>query len=242
MIWTGLTVQPNNAVLDMIQPSVNVGRKYKHTGGYKDRWIQPELFVQFKKQTWVEVSYIWSKELFKDVLVDGIERFQVETGTSFSGRLTASAYVRQGNSVFRRTDTPFLAKERTIEAEAVFRPTSRLSLATEYLYQRFDQLDGTDTAIPQDDHKEYSLRNKLTYQFSKRLFFRIIGQYVKQAGSGGAVEFDPLVSYKINPFSVFFIGSTHNFTDYGSRDSASDADFQQTERTFFVKFQYLFRI
>lgn len=242
MVWNGLTLQPNNAVLDMIQPAVNVGRKYKHTGGYKDRWIEPELFVQFKKQTWVEVSYIWSKELFKDVLVDGIGRFQVETGTSFSRRLTASAAIRQGNSVFRRTDEPFLAKERTIEAEAVFRPTSRLSLGAEYLYQRFDQIEGTATVIPHEDHKEYSVRNELTYQFSKRLFFRIIGQYVKRAGSGGSVEFDPLVSYKINPFSVFFIGSTHNFTDYGSREADADTDFQQTERTFFVKFQYLFRI
>ena len=242
MVWTGLTLQPNNAVLDMIQPVVIVGRKYKHTGGYKDRWIEPELFVQFKKQTWLEVSYLWSKELFKDVLVDGIERFQVETGTSFSRRLTASAAIRQGHSVFRQTDAPFLAKERTIEAEAVFRPTSRLSLGTEYLYQRFDQLEGTAAVIPHEDHKEYSLRNELTYQFSKRLFVRIIGQYVKRAASGGTVEFDPLISYKINPFSVFFIGSTHNFKDYGSRGADADTDFQQTERTFFVKFQYLFRI
>jgi len=241
-IWNGLVIQPDNAVLDMIQPSVNVGRKYKHTGGYKDRWVQPELYVQFKRQTWVEVSYIWSKELFKEVLVDGIERLQVEGGTSFSRLVTASASLRQGHSVFRRTDTPFLAKERTIDVETVLKPTNRLSLATEYLYQRFDQLDGTAPPIPHEDHKEYSLRNKLTYQFSKRLFFRVIGQYVKPAHSGGRVEIDPLVSYKINPFSVFFIGSTHHFADYGTSDEASDTDYEQMERTFFVKFQYLFRI
>ncbi len=242
MFWTGLTLQPDNRVFDMIQPAVNVGRKNKHTGGYKDRWVQPDLYIQFKRQTWFEASYLWSKELFKESLVDGIERFTVEVGTSFSKYLTASAYLRQGHSVFRRTDTPFLAKERTIDAEAILKPTSRLSLTTEYLYQRFDQLDSAAPPIPHEDHKEYSVRSKLTYQFSKRLFFRIIGQYVKSAGRGGIVQFDPLISYKINPFSVFFLGSTHNFADYGSNDPVSDTDFELTDRTFFVKFQYLFRI
>ncbi len=242
ILWTGLDFRPNNAVIEMVEPSANFGRKFKHTGGYKDRWIEPELFVQFKRQSWIEMSYIWSKELFKEVLVDGIERFAIEAGTSVSRQLTASALLRQGNSVFRQTDSPFLARERTIEASVALKPTSRLSLDAEYLYQRFDQLEGTSVPVPHDDHKEYSLRGKIAYQFSRRLFFRFIAQYVKQAGSGGTYEFDPLLSYKINPFSVFFIGSTHSFDEFEPLDGVSGADLQQTERTYFVKFQYLFRI
>ena len=42
----------------------------------------------------------------------------------------------------------------------------------------------------------------------------------------------------INPFTVFFVGSSHSMTDFEDDHSG----FRQTDRIFFLKFQYLFRV
>jgi len=71
------------------------------------------------------------------------------------------------------------------------------------------------------------------YQFSSDVFFRLIGQYDK---FNKAVEIDPLLSYKLNPFTICYAGSTHDLTDFDS-----PYGFEQTERQFFIKLQYLWR-
>jgi len=81
------------------------------------------------------------------------------------------------------------------------------------------------------------------YHFNGRMFFRAILQYVHYdyKVQNYAIEIDPeykqlfsqlLFSYKINPFTVFFLGYSDNHQagyDYGLR---------QTDRTFFTKLSY----
>ena len=241
-MWNGITFQPDNRVFDALEPGLNIGRKYTYDGEFKDAWLQPQFFVRFKKQTWFWTGYLWSEERFKDVLITGIRRFLFETGSDFTRYLSLYFSTHLGRSVFRSPDVPFLAAERTFQITAVLKPTSRLRIDNDYRYQRFDQLDDSPNVIPHDDHKEYNFRSKLTYQFTHRLFVRIIGQYSKTSSDNGYVEFDPLISYKINPFTVFFVGSTHDFEDIRLDTSTGNPNYRQSTRTFFIKFQYLFRV
>jgi hypothetical protein len=240
--WNGITFQPDNRLFDVIEPGFNYGRKHTYDGAFKDEWIQPSLYVRFKKQTWFWMGYLWSKEVFKDVLVPDIRRFTLEFGTDFTRYLSFYSWANLGNSVFRVPDVPFLAKERSFRVSATLRPTSRFRWDNDYRYQRFDQIEGTTNMIPHEDHKEYNFRSKFTYQFTSRLFVRLIAQYSKESGDNGYLEFDPLISYKINPFTVFFIGSTHDYLDARTDTSVGTPDFRQSTRTFFIKFQYLFRV
>jgi len=82
----------------------------------------------------------------------------------------------------------------------------------------------------------YILRNKNIYQFNRNLFFRLIAQYNSFAKR---FDLDPLLSYKINPFTIFYVGSTHDIRDFGS--SPNYDRFVETNRQIFVKFQYLWR-
>ena len=240
--WQGLTFQPDNKIFDVIEPSFNYGKKFTYDGQFKDEWLQPQFFVRLKKQTWIWTAYLWSKEHFKNELVPGIHRFMFETGTDFTQYMSLNFWTQIGQSVFRSPDVPFLANERSLRVSLGIKPTSRLRIDNDYSYQRFDQIEGSFNVIPHDDHKEYNFRSRLTYQFTNRLFVRVIGQYRKASSGNGYLEFDPLISYKINPFTVFFIGSTHDYEDTRLDTAAGNPDFRQTTRTFFVKFQYLFRI
>jgi hypothetical protein len=116
---------------------------------------------------------------------------------------------------------------------------SQVRFDVDYSSFRLDELDGGPNIF-----NTYVVRTKLTYQFSKSLFLRVVGEYVDDSRS---LAVDPLLSFKINPFTVFFLGSSHSFSDFQDDPSTvpvevTDPGYRQTERLFFVKFQYLFRV
>ena len=56
--------------------------------------------------------------------------------------------------------------------------------------------------------------------------------------------FEPLLTYRLNPWTVFYVGATSGYADYGRRDDLdlpTEAGLVQTSRQFFLKFQYLLR-
>ena len=73
----------------------------------------------------------------------------------------------------------------------------------------------------------------MNYQFTRRLFLRVVTQY---NNFNDRYEIDPLLTYKVNPFTAVYVGSTHDIVDY-----QGSTGFYQTARQFFFKFQYLVR-
>lgn len=59
---------------------------------------------------------------------------------------------------------------------------------------------------------------------------------------GGKWEIDPLLTYRVNSFSVFYLGTTHDFRDFQAADSNQSSLYTQTSRQYFMKLQYLFQI
>jgi hypothetical protein len=91
------------------------------------------------------------------------------------------------------------------------------------------------------------LRNSFSYQFNKRMFLRLIAEYniVDYFDSSEArmvqqkrFAIDPLFSYKLNAFSVFYLGG-----HLGAKNdfSLNWQDITFNNQSVFVKFQYLFR-
>jgi hypothetical protein len=71
------------------------------------------------------------------------------------------------------------------------------------------------------------------YQFTTELFLRIIGQYDQ---FNKVIDIYPLFSYKLNPFRIFYAGSTYSGSDFGDPFGVNE-----TVRQYFVKLQYLIR-
>ncbi|HUF07800.1 MAG TPA: hypothetical protein VMO47_00680 [Rhodothermales bacterium] len=80
----------------------------------------------------------------------------------------------------------------------------------------------------------YIARGRFNFQFDKRLLLRLIMQYDE---FDDRLEIDPLITYRVNPFTAFYVGSTHDYADFD--DDAGG--FQKTNRQFFFKIQYLMR-
>ncbi|MCC7430855.1 carbohydrate binding family 9 domain-containing protein [bacterium] len=226
--WTGYSIRPQNSFVVYLEPQLDCGRKYNYEGKFKDTWIIPQVFVRFKKQTTLFVDYLESKERFNGVLVKGIRRTSGNTETKFSKIMTLGISWRFGTSVVRE-DSTRLGFEKTFAAWSTLQPTQRLNLNLNYdFYKLNESLNGEKI------EQGYIFRTKTTYQFTRELFLRLVCQY---DSFSKAISVDPLLSYQINPFSLFYLGSTHYSNDFGSK-----IGFKESERQFFLKFQYLFRV
>lgn len=239
-LWNGYQFQlDNNKVFERIEPQLSAGRKYNDDGEFKDTWLEPSMWFRLKKQTYLWVGYLWSEEVFAGKNVEGIARLAFDLDTAFSKYVSAGAYGRRGHSVVRDRLDPRLGDEWSYGAYANLKPLSRLRMDLIYDSFTLNELDGGPEVF-----NTFVLRSKLAYQFSSKLFLRVIGEYVDDVH---AAAIDPMLSYKINPFTVFFVGSSHGFGEFVDDPLTGPVEvakpgYKQTERLFFVKFQYLFRV
>ena len=80
----------------------------------------------------------------------------------------------------------------------------------------------------------YVFRTRTTFSFSRQFFLRLVLQYDE---FDDRFNVEPLLTYKINPFTLFYVGSTQEYHAYEDPNQVV-----QTSRQFFAKFQYLFQL
>jgi hypothetical protein len=239
-LWNGYMFQiENNKIFERIEPSVEAARKYNYNGEFKDTWVMPQMWFRFKKQTYFWTGYLWSEERFAETLVEGIERWSWDIDSNFSKYLSAGMYGNLGHSVVRDRSNPRLGDEWSYGVYLYMKPMSQLRFDVTYDSYQLDEIDNGARIFD-----TFVTRGKLSYQFTNKLFLRVIGEYVDDSES---ISVDPLLSYKINPFTVFFLGSSHGFDRFEDDPGTTPVEiaqpgYKQTERLFFVKFQYLFRV
>ena len=97
----------------------------------------------------------------------------------------------------------------------------------------------------------------MRFQVNRELSVRLVVQYVdwkqsrinQQTASGTTYfvfdgkswDVDPLITYRLSPFSVLYAGSTHDYSYFPPGDSI-DSQWKLSARQFFIKLQYLFRV
>ena len=70
----------------------------------------------------------------------------------------------------------------------------------------------------------------------RALSARIVLQYNDRED---AWDTDPLLTYRLNPLTIFYIGSTRDYRDLNPAEDGREG-WTLTERQYFVKAQYLF--
>ena len=225
--WTGYQIRPGG-FFDLVRPNLSFGKMWSWNGQPKDQWVNPELFAQFKGQTEAFVAYRGSKERFRDVEFPGIDRFVFYSESRFSNPVALGTFLEVGDFIARREDPPVLGSGYYAEAWGTLKPLTQLVLNPSFIYQTLDRPDGSNV------FHGYILRVRTQYQFSRELFLRLIVDY---DNFGDQLSFEPLVSYKLNPFTVGYLGSTHAMWRNDPNSSL-----EEQERQYFAKIQYLFQM
>jgi hypothetical protein len=117
--------------------------------------------------------------------------------------------------------------------DATVKPTSRLEMSLSYNYSKLSAANGAEEYFSGDIY-----RLNGNYNFSQKLFARLITQY---NSFNEQLQIYPLVYYKANPFTKFYIGMTDYLNHFDQPGPNGFSGFKETHRQFFVKFQYLIR-
>ncbi|MEK6566081.1 MAG: hypothetical protein AABZ41_05175, partial [Bacteroidota bacterium] len=222
------TIYPNNAFMNQGSVFVNTGLHFNHAGARKERWLITGGRAELKWQTNVSFVYLaQNEELFHGFRFDNINRSIWEVESRPLSSLSFSLEMELGRFI-RRSDTPSLGQGHNISVEATLKPTSQFQFNLSYERARLSDLNTGELF-----YDGYLARAVGMYQFTPEIFLRLISQYDSFEKS---IDVYPLLSYKLNPFTIFYAGSTSSLMDYGDTPGI-----KQTARQYFVKLQYLWR-
>jgi hypothetical protein len=126
-----------------------------------------------------------------------------------------------------------MGKEIKYGAWADIKPVDCFTINTEFNYLTSDNLDSGENLFSQS-----VFWSRFSLQLSRELSLRLVAQYNDRFEKW---DLDPLLKYRINSFTLFYIGSTIDYrdaalSDYGRRG------WTMTERQYFMKLQYLFQV
>lgn len=126
-------------------------------------------------------------------------------------------------------------KEASFSAYLSLKPIDRLTVEPTFNFTRMTGLDYNERY-----YNGYITRTRVQYQATRELSFRLVVQY---NDFNRAWDVDPLLTYRLGSFSVFYVGSTYDYNELDRlpSDPHHPTQWQLTERQFFMKLQYLFR-
>lgn len=226
-----ISYYPNKAWLSQGDISANASWRYDFKGQFQERYIFLQNSNNFAGQTNVSISYLpLNDERFRGEYFTNMQRLMVDVNTRPIESLSLGGHVGFGKYV-NRAANPALGEGYNISAEATVKPTARLQFEFSYAYSTLSSANSGE--------KYYSgniMRLTSRYNFSRKLFARLITQYDSFQEQ---IQVYPLVYYKANPFTKFYIGMTDYLDRY--EEVGGFNGYRQTNRQFFVKFQYLIR-
>ena len=127
---------------------------------------------------------------------------------------------------------PARGNETSIYAALTLKPFDRLIIEPDLNYARSIHVDTGEELFD-----GYITRTRIRFQANKELSLRFVIQYNHFSEKW---EFDPLLTYRLSPFSVFYVGSTYDY-DNMALSPRDPSNWKLTSRQFFLKLQYLFR-
>ncbi len=219
-------------LLERVTPSFDGGMKWDFSGTRKDEWINAHLSVNLRKaQTAFHARYMASNELFHGIMFDGIWLAHICAQSQPGGRVEFGGNYNYGDRIARFQEV--MGRETTWGLWCDVKPLDGLLVSTS-----FSAISSEDKATGRELFADYISRTELRYQASRELSARLIVQY---RDGVRLWEADPLVTYRLNPLSTFFVGSTRDYMDLNAEEHGVDG-WRLTHRQYFVKLQYLFRV
>jgi hypothetical protein len=203
-------------------------RGWDYDGTEKMTYIRPGIDLAIVGQTTVHFKYKRSSERFAGTFFPDLYSFNVFGSSKFMDGIGVGWNIRTGHAIYYDFAGPAMGKELNVVLSASIKPIGALTLSPNVTFSRLDSLHGKGSF-----YNGAIYWTKLSYQFSREMDLRLIAQY---NGFGNDVIIDPLLTYKVNPFTCFYLGSNHGFYAPDGINTLA-----ATDRQFYAKIQYLFQ-
>ncbi|MCP4290514.1 MAG: carbohydrate binding family 9 domain-containing protein [bacterium] len=253
-IYTNYNINFEEGMIERISPSAFVNGRWNMAGHRK--WLHSSAGVDVRlrwAQTNFSFNYERGEEVWSDILFDEL--------WSARFRWDSRPWDRLGYYMMVQiSETPALfSLERGDQVRASFaldiKPMDNLIIEPTLDYIRSD-----DHSTGELLFEQVIARARVRLQLSRRLSLRLVVQHNNSENPpyreeaidgnfpryhmyfGGKWEVDPLLTYRVNSFSVFYLGSTHDFRDFQAASQSQPTQWRQTSRQYFMKIQYLFQM
>lgn len=221
---------PNGAILSSYNFGVGGGIFHNHSGELKKKKLKIWTNFTLPRQTNIEIDFeITPFERFKSTNMTGLWNWNINIHSRFSERIMLGFGTGLGEKMVRYLDIPEHGHSQFYYTWMQMKLTKKLSVQPMYSYSEMKTTTGDSTY-----YSGFTSRIRMNYQISKALSFRLFTQY---SDFSNTLQFQPLISYRPSPFTIFYLGSTHGYDVTG--------DFEKTEesaRQIFLKLQYLFDV
>jgi hypothetical protein len=227
-MFQGLTFYPRAAWINQFRASVFARHEWTYGWDPKAWRIEPGIAANLAAQSFVNVWVTLIRERFAGVEFDAFRRVGFYGETRPSRAVFFGFFTSHGRSIFRDRANPFLGSGTDVELFATLQPISRLVLRPSVVYSELKRLDGEAV------FSGFIFRTRTNVQVTRELSLRVVVQY---DDFDKALNLEPLATYRINPFSLFYVGSSLAYQD----DERPSRDLGATSRQLFAKLQYLIR-
>ena len=231
-IYSTYNVYPAKGVFEVFSPQIFVDNRWNFTGdskwnhygltlenGLRVAQTRFGLTLRGGREKWggIDFENLWTAAVFAESRPSGGVGIGFEM---YYGPSVARWLLRRGN-------------EAGAFAELELKPIDRLIIEPALSYLRSEDIDTGEELF-----KQFIARTRVQFQASRELSLRLVTQYNDYSESW---DIDPLATYRISSFTLFYVGSTHDIAQLSSQPD-NHSVWKQTSRQYFMKLQYLFRI
>lgn len=217
---------------ERITPNIYTSKRWSFDGGlrWEEMWLSLDNSIRFA-QTYFGVSYYRGKAKWSGIEYSGLWEVGFDYFSRVSGSLSWSVGADRGRGVARFAQVR--GNETSGYAHMTIKPLDRLVVEPGIEYTR-SVSEKTDELL----YRGYITRTRLQLQANRQLSLRLVVQYNDFQNSW---DVDPLITYRLSPFSVFYVGSTYDYGEF-EMGGPDDTRWRLTSRQYFMKLQYQLQI
>ncbi len=253
-IYTNYDFNFDEGLIERITPSIFTNARWNMANERKWLHVNGSVRTSLRwAQTDIGIGGRWGDEVWGGVAFKDLWSVNMNLGSRPSDSVGYFLAVNHGTNPALSTYVEGL--EWAFSAALDLKPIDSLIIEP-----TFDLIKSEDAQTGELLYEQSIARARIRWQVDPRLSLRLVIQHNK-AKSPGALqaaldgdfpayhmylgskwELDPLITYRINSFSVFFLGSTHDFHDFNAAFAERRSNQVLTERQYFMKLQYLFQL
>jgi len=226
----------DDGLFQWIIPSMQLRSKWNFAGQRIERYLELGVETSLRTaQTNTHMCYQRSAERWSGIDFDDMWLLHTCFNTTPSDKIAFGGAVNYSHQPALGEDPPVMERELYLSGWFDIKPSKRLYIENWYTYVKGNALE-----TEEELYEGYIARTRWSLQVTKALSLRLVGQY---NDFNESFDIDPLVTYRISPFSVFYVGSTYDYGVYnGMGIDGTEKETHLTSRQFFMKLQYLFQI
>jgi len=242
-MYASYQIRLNRGLVERISIEVNPMRIWNTEGRKKDEAVFTTIYIPLRfYQSNLTYQHLISTEEFAGIYFDNIWNNYVGFNTHPSEMLAFGGSFNYGNQI--------AYGYRAMGRQTKWGAWLDLNLFDRlYIENWINHVKSYDTETDDELFDGYIFGSRISYQHNRQLSVRLFSQYNDFTKTW---DFDPLITYQITPFTLFYVGSTYYIQKYDNLDINGNRLATETEnsyshnkldsRQFFIKLQYLFQV